>query len=318
MWATEIKMATISCEDLDASAAFWCDVMQYREKWRTVVGGPEFEKAWGLPAGTEARVAFLNYEDIPSGQVRLVEFSPRGEEYVRTTTDNPWDIGIGALDVNVRDPEEALNLLRDAGCVSKSAEPVYYEIAGHKQAEVVCHGPDGVNILLICAENYEPHMARAEMEGDFGPVTVVSQFVNDMDESARFYGEGLGLACAFDTWTDEESRAQVNRMVGIPEDTPMRLAVYQMPGNPDGKHLLLQTKEVERRFIAHRMTPPNLGVVMISHFTEDLDRLYARLPQFGADPLNEPVTIRFGDQAVYRCFHVRAPGGILLEFIGDN
>ncbi len=318
MKVSEIKSATVSCVNLDDSLSFWRDVMEFEVAWRGTMEGEGVERAWSLPPGTKAEVAMLRYEGVETGQVRLVEFSPKGSEFVRTTADDPWAVGVGALDVNVRDPKATFRKLHDAGYRSQHDEPVFYNIGGLEQSEVVFRGPDKVNILLVGAMNYGPEMVREGIMGSFSPLTVVSQFVADMDECIRFYGGGLGLECAFDVWTDDDSRPQINKMVGIPEHADMRLAVYQVADVPDGKHLLLDTRGIDAKEIYQRMSPPNLGIVCVSHETDDLDGLRARLPEFGGVIVSEPTELDFGDGGRTRSFLVRAPRGLLLEFYERN
>ena len=107
--------------------------------------------------------------------------------------------------------------------------------------------------------NYPPAMARPGLRGDFSALTVVSQVVWDVEESARFYREGLGFEPAFDAWVDDAARPLINEMVGIPSHAELRLTAYRTPGEPDGKTLLLQTRGVPVVSIAPRMRPPNLG-----------------------------------------------------------
>jgi hypothetical protein len=105
----------------------------------------------------------------------------------------------------------------------------------------------------------------------------------------------------------------INEMVGIPSHAELRLAAYRAPGEPDGKTLLLQTRGVPVVSIAERMRPPNLGIVMLGHETDDLDGLLARLAGLGAERATEPGEIRFGAGPRTRCALVRAPRGVLIE-----
>ncbi len=102
-------------------------------------------------------------------------------------------------------------------------------------------------------------------------------------------------------------------MVGIPGHADVRLAAYRSPGSADGKVLLLATRGVEVKRIARRMQPDRLGVAMLSHATDDLDGLRARLPRLGGELAGEPAEIRFGSHAATRGFLVRTPDGVLLE-----
>lgn len=314
MKVSEIRVATVSCSDLEGSLRFWRDTIGFEELWRAEVSGPELERAWALAPGTRARVSLLRYDGIETGQLRLVEFSPRSNLFVRRRTEEPWAIGIGALDLNVRDPERTFALLREAGYESEAPEPHYYVIGGLEQSEVKFHTPDEVSLVLVGAMNYPPAMARPGVGGDFSALTVVSQFVADMDESARFYRDGLRLEQAFDAWVDDATRPLINEMVGIPSHGELRLAAYRTPGEPDGKSLLLATRGLPVHSIADRMRPPHLGIVMVSHFTDDLDGLRARIPEFGGELVTELAEISFGPHARTRTFLARAPRGVLLEF----
>jgi catechol 2,3-dioxygenase-like lactoylglutathione lyase family enzyme len=197
---------------------------------------------------------------------------------------------------------------------ARGQHPHHYVLSGLEQSEIVFLGPDNVNVLLVGARNYSPEMARPGIAGDFSAVTVVSQFVADFEASARFYRDGLGLEQVFDVWTDEQSRPVVNEMVGIPSHADVRLAAYRTPGNPDGKVLLLATRGVEVKSLVERMRPDHLGVVLLSHATDDLDSLRARLPEFGGEIVTEPAEIAFAPHVRTRSFLARAPRGVLLEF----
>jgi len=314
---SEIRVATVSCSDLEASLRFWRDTIGFEELWRAEVSGPELERGWGLDPGTRATVSFLRYDGIETGQLRLVEFSPRADVYVRRRAEEPWAIGVGALDLNVRDAEKTFALLREAGYESEAPKPHYYVVSGLDQSEVKFHTPDEVSLVLIGAEKHPPGMARQGVGGNFSAFTVVSQFVADMDESARFYRDGLGLEQAFDAWVDDATRPLINEMVGIPPHGELRLAAYRAPGVPDGKSLLLATRGLPVHSITERMRPPHLGILMLGHATDDLDGLRARIPEYGGQLVTEPAEIAFGPHARTRSFLARAPGGVLLEFWGQ-
>ncbi|MBI3951638.1 MAG: VOC family protein [Acidobacteria bacterium] len=318
MNVSEIRSATVSCSDLEASLRFWRDLIGFEEVWRCSIGGSEVERAWGVPARTRAAVAFLRYDGIETGQLRLVQFTPYQTTHVRARTDSAWAIGVVALDCNVRDPEKTFALLREAGYESESAQPLYYVVDGLQQSEVLFYTPDDVRLVLVGAMNYSPDMARPGVSGHFGALTTISQFVADMDASVRFYREGLGLEQVFDAWIDDATRPIVNKMAGIPEHAELRLAAHRRPGEPDGKHLLLQTRGVPVVSIAEKMQPPNLGIVMLSHATDDLNGLRARILEYGGQLVTEPGAIAVGGHRTACSFLARAPQGVLLEFYQEE
>lgn len=313
MTVSEIRVATVSCSDLETSLRFWRDTVGFDEIWRADVAGPALERAWGLPAGTEARVALLRYDGVPTGQLRLVQLSQHSGIPVRGLSDPVPSLGPAALDCAVRDPEGAYAHLAHGGWESPSDAPHYYEVGGLEQAEVVFHAPDEVKFLCVGAASYPPDMTRQGVAGLFSPLTTVSQFVADIDESARFYRDGLGLTQSLDAWVDDASRNTVDELVGLPPATPLRLAVFKAPGEPDGKHLLLQTAGVPTPSLAERMRFPNLGIVLLGHETDDLDGLRERIPAFGGTIESETVEVDFAGRARVRSFLARAPQGILLE-----
>ncbi len=316
MKVSEIRHATVSCSDLDGSLRFWRDLVGFQEQWRGRFDGLALETAWGLRRGTTADVAFLRYDGVPTGQLRLVQFTPHTDLHVRTRRDDPWAIGVGALDVNVRDPERTFQLLKGAGFESEAAHPHYYVIDGLEQSEVVFRTPDHVNLVLVGAMNYPPSMARAGVRGNFSAITVVSQFVPDAEASIRFYRDGLGLEQVFDAWVDDVTRPLINDMVGIPLHADLRLCAYRSTGEPDGKTLLLQTRGIPVADISSRMAPPNLGIVMLSHAVDDLDDLRARLPTYGGRIETDTAPIPFGGGV--RSFLARTPAGLLLEFFEER
>jgi catechol 2,3-dioxygenase-like lactoylglutathione lyase family enzyme len=314
MRVSPIRYATISCSDLEASLEFWRDLVGFEEIWRETLSGAAVERAWALPAGSKASVSQLSYGGFENGQLRLVEFHPRGERHVRDRGDDPWAIGVGALDCYVRDPARTFALLSDAGFESKTPAPVYYEVDGLEQSEVVFHAPDQVNLLLVGAMAYPPQLARPDLPGDFSPLVVISQFVSDMEGAKRFYGETLGLQKGLDAWVDDANRPRVNAMVGIPPLAELHLVTFQGTEGPEGKHLLLETRGIPAPSIAQRMQPPNLGISSLAHETDDLAALERTLAECGADIVTPPTELRLTASRRVNTLLARAPRGILLEF----
>jgi catechol 2,3-dioxygenase-like lactoylglutathione lyase family enzyme len=314
MKVSPVRYATVSCSDLEASLEFWRDLVGFEEIWRETLSGTAVERAWSLPPGSKVSVSQLCYGGFENGQLRLVEFHPRGDRHVRDRGDEPWAIGVGALDCYVRDPAKTFALLRDAGFESKTPAPVFYEVGGLEQSEVVFHAPDQVNLLLVGAMSYPPQLARPDWPGDFSPLVVISQFVSDMAAANCFYGETLGLQKGLDVWVDDANRPRVNAMVGIPPLAELHLVTFQGTEGPEGKHLLLETRGIPVPSIAHRMRPPNLGILSLAHETDDLAALERTFAEYGADIVTAPIELRLTADRRVNTLLARPPRGILLEF----
>jgi catechol 2,3-dioxygenase-like lactoylglutathione lyase family enzyme len=149
--------------------------------------------------------------------------------------------------------------------------------------------------------------------GPFSEVPTVSVICGDLEASRRFYGDLLGLVPVNDAETPEQYRDLVCDLTGVPHGNRVHFLLYAAPGEASGKILLVHFYGASRRRLTGRMHPGNLGFVMLTHHTQDLDALHRALAGAGHDIVTPPTEVAIGTDS-RRLMLVRGPNEELFEF----
>lgn len=145
---------------------------------------------------------------------------------------------------------------------------------------------------------------------DFGIV------VRDLDASAAFYRDGLGLievgtfdvpaGFARDTGLTDHKPFHVKRFQTVDSERATNVKLMAFPDTP--------VRDVDNAYIH-----TSLGVSYLTLFVADIDAAVARARQAGADPLARgPVALPEGfPQGIYLAC-VRDPDGNIIELVGPK
>jgi lactoylglutathione lyase len=131
--------------------------------------------------------------------------------------------------------------------------------------------------------------------------------VSDMDESLRFYRDGLGLEPLSDGFTGGESARRIWNM----DPGKVRVVFLKVPGS-DAVVELFEFGDVERHSASSR--PCDYGAGHFCLYVDDAEGLHARLRDagFGARS-DEVVTIGQGRWAGAKAVYLKDPDGYHVE-----
>ena len=317
-YAGAMRMATVGVSNLEKAMFLFRDIMDLKLEREGHVPG-SLLAAWGLASGHTARFAELSCKGYPVGWLRLVEYSPTATEKVRldfgdANPDAGTDVGIKAIDFYVEDPiQPYVYKIEKAGYVFRSP-PVKHQIGDTVSEECLFSGPDGVPVLIMVGHVHgETSMRPGSPDGPFSEIPTISVVAGDLDETRRFYNEGLGLVAVGDAETPDEYRNKVDDLTGVPHGTRVHFLLWADEGEASGKILCVHFFDRTGKRLTDRMKPGKLGFSLLTHDTDDLAALHERLSGMGYEIVQPPVDIH-GDGDDYKMMLVKGPNEEMFEF----
>jgi catechol 2,3-dioxygenase-like lactoylglutathione lyase family enzyme len=317
-YAGAMRMATIGVTDLDKAMLLFHDIMELKVEREGHLSGSLLQ-AWGLGAGVSGRFVELSCKGYPLGWLRLVQYQPQATQKVRLdsggdSADSGTDVGAKAIDFYVEDPiAPYVEKIEHAGYEFRSP-PVKHQIGNTVSEECLFSGPDGVPVLIMVGHFHaETSMRSGSPDGPFSEIPTISVVAGDLDETRRFYKEGLGLVAVADDETGDEYRNKVDDLTGVPHGTRVHFLLWADEGEASGKILCVHFFDRTGKRLTDRMKPGKLGFSLLTHDTDDLDALHERLGSMGYEIVQPPVDIK-GDGDPYRMMMVRGPNEEMFEF----
>ena len=317
-YAGAMRMATVGVTDIDQALTLFRDIMELKVEREGDLPG-SLLAAWGLGDGTSAKFAELSCKGYPVGWLRLVQYSPQATDKVRLdfgsdNADSGTDVGPKALDFYVADPiAPYVEKIEQAGYKFRS-HPVRHQIGTTVSEECLFSGPDGVPVLIMVGHVHKSTSMRAGApDGPFSEIPTISVVAGDLDETRKFYGEGLGLIAVGDDETPDEYRNKVDDLTGVPHGTRVHFLLYADEGEASGKILCVHFYDQTGKRLEGRMKPGKLGFSLLTHDTDDLDALHSRLSGMGYEVVQAPTDIS-GDGDAYNMMLVKGPNEEMFEF----
>jgi catechol 2,3-dioxygenase-like lactoylglutathione lyase family enzyme len=316
-----IECVTLGVRDLDAALRLFKDVFGLRVESDTRAS-VSLLSVWGLRPYEDVRLVELSCDGYAFGRVRLAGFPAHGAPRTRDdhgpdAPDRPTDTGPKALDLYVPAPiADAVRVLVAAGCETR-APVVRFATRDVETEEVLLTGPERLPLLVMVGHRHPKRAQRAvPAPGRTSEVATVSVVVADLDVTRRFYAQGLGLvADAVDDELHGEDAARVCRLMGVPEDTRVSLALFRDPAQPSGKVLAVHFHDRTTGALRHPMRPGNLGISLFSSRCPNLEQLRERLQAGGVTEHLPILHVALGDGMPARVMLVRGPNGELFEFV---
>lgn len=314
---TPMRLATAGVSDLDTALKLFRDVMELKVERKGPVPAALL-KAWKIAPGTKARMAVLSNKGYPIGLLRLVEYTPTPKQKVRLDhgngSDTATDVGPKALDFYVADPiMDSVRKIEAAGYKFRSP-PVKHQIATSVSEECLFSGPDGIPILIMVGHVHpRTSMRKGIPDAPFSEIPTISICAGDLERTRAFYGDVLRLKAVTDAETPEQYRELVDKLTGVPLGTRVHFLMYGRPPEASGKILLVHFFEQTGKRLKGRMKPGNLGFSLLTHDTDEIDALHARLKKFGAEIVTPPTPIA-GDGKPYRMMMAKGPNEEMFEF----
>lgn len=268
-----LAFAVVSSARLEASLAFYVDLIGLDASPETEWRGPVFEKLWDLPPGARARAVMVGAGDSPVGRILLLEFDERAlrsrpPRQLILPESHSRGFGLANLNFYDADIRASAPKLESAG-YRYWTEPTQHslEASTGNPVEVVFDGPDGVPINLVELATSDPATRIGQMRAyverhgrtrtGYTPVVTTSHVVRSMPKARQFYERVLKMGALID---EVMSAERVNRFLRLPEGA--RTHITFMQGNHMfGKIALSQPLNYAEQCVdlTARARAPNIG-----------------------------------------------------------
>jgi catechol 2,3-dioxygenase-like lactoylglutathione lyase family enzyme len=290
-----LAAAVISCQRLEISRAFYCDVIGFDagpvEDW----AGSAFEQFWGLTPGTRARTCLLTACGSPVGRVFLIEFAAPQRELIQVTP-NSQVFGLANLNFYTADARAAVAELRALG-YRFWTEPTQHSLnAGvGNPIEVIFDGPDGVAMNLVELATADPQTRIGQMRAyverhgrtrrGYTPVVTTSHVARLLAAAQRFYEKVCGMGALFE---DVMSADRVNAFLRLPEGGRTRI-VFMQGNHMFGKIALSEPLNYAERCVdlRPRTHAPNIGYLAQVFEVRDVAASQRAAGELGAEIVRE-------------------------------
>ena len=145
------------------------------------------------------------------------------------------------------------------------------------------------------------------------PIRRTTITTHDMDESMRFWCDGLGFTVWYDQVVEDPV---VTRLLGVKPGTSVRVAILEAETGDTGKIGLMQFLGAETSAPpTPRSGPPETGDVVILFQTEQMNAIHQRLKALGFEHVGAPEVIEIpGRETTYE-MSVREPTGTRITFV---
>lgn len=271
-----LSVAVIGVADLNASLAFYRDVIGFSASSPVDWAGPAFERLWKLPAGSTARAVFCELPGCPVGRVLLVDFAAPLRRNVRTPGTSEM---FGLMNLNFYTDDIA----RDAKTLSARgyafwSDPMRYDMSAEAgtPTEVIFEGPDGVPINLVQLTSTDPSTRVGQMNAyvrdqgrtpaGYTPVVTSAHGVRHMAKAVAFHEKVLKAGVLIDVIM---SSPQQNHFLRLPAKA--KTAVKFLQGNHMfGKIALCQPLNYPCVDLVPQAVAPGIGYLAQGFMVRDL------------------------------------------------
>lgn len=315
-----VSAVVIGADNLDASLDFYAGTLGLEVAETRTWQGPEFERYWHVPAGTEARCAFLQHGADPVGRIQLMEFNAPERKLVRPPETRRAN-GLFNLNIYASDMKRDYEKLTAQG-FNFWSEPAHNNFgpAVGETLEAPFDGPDGVVINLIQLLSDDPktvigHIIKFIAEygrttTGFTSVVTTACGVLDMEKALAFYYGPLNMSLFIESVLEGP---ETNRALCLPEECRTRSVIVQ--GDHEyGKIALATPMNYEVPDLVPDAVPPNIGYLAQSFQVADLGAAANACAAVGAAVFSAPTEIDLPGRGRCNSMVVRNPGsGVLQE-----
>ncbi len=314
-----VSVAVIGVENLEASLAFYADILGLDVIQNDTWQGDAFAAYWHLPAGAAARSAFLGYGPDPVGRIQLLEFNAPERKRIRQPGIKRAT-GLFNLNIYTSDVQRDYAQLSAQGYQFWS-EPnhINFGPAVGEAMEFAFEGPDGVviNLVELLSTDKESMIGHLyHFVNDYGrtptgftPVATTAHTVADIDKALAFFFGPLGMKTFSDAVIDSEA---ANRMVNLPADARTRSVLVQ-GAHEYGKIALAAPLNYEVPSLVPDAVAPNIGYLAQSFAVQDLDAVMSACQELHAEVYSAAREIDLPGRGSCRVALVRNPGSGALQ-----
>ncbi|MBT8441619.1 MAG: VOC family protein [Gammaproteobacteria bacterium] len=314
-----VNTVVIGVESLDASLDFYAGTLGLEVSESRTWQGPDFERYWKVPTGTQARCAFLEHGADPVGRIQLMEFDSPDRKLVRSSNIRRAN-GLFNLNIYASDIERDCENLKSQG-FNFWSEPAHNNFgpAVGETMEGAFDGPDGVVINLIQLLSEDPqtvigHIIKfidqyGRTPTGFTSVVTTAHSVLDMEKALAFYYGPLNMTLFIESVLEG---AETNRALCLPEESRTRSVIVQ--GEHEyGKIALATPLNYEVPNLVPDAVPPNIGYLAQSFQIADIGKAASACAAVGAKEFSAPTEIDLPGRGECKSMIVRNPGSGALQ-----
>lgn len=290
-------------EDLDASLAFYRDVLGLEVGVQAEFSADPAIQAMGDTPGAESRIAVLEVPGLALG-IELIEYRgiDRKAQHPRFVDPGAANMAFRVHDLDALFP--AIERFPGVNVLTAGGKPVTIETPNGTLHAVFVQDADGFVVELLDGAAAAPGAPERNVVAGaaFEPA------VADSEASIRFYNDLLGFD--FELGEAFNSNQQMAATAGAP-GASFRQSQARIPGTAVPM-TLIEFKGIERKTLSGRTQDP--GTTVLQLIVRDVARLTGRLKAAGVSIVSvdgKPVEVRPGlDIAI-----VRDPNNLLLELV---
>ena len=303
----------ISVKNLDAVLPIYTDVLGWEVVWRGA-GDASQISFWGLPNESKTEEIVLQFQKIPFGQIRLIQFQHIEQKLIRPAGQT-WDTG-GILDIDLRtsDLQKTYHQLTELGWHAYS-RPVTQTMGPFTVEEVLLKGHDEVVIALVHRSN-PPHPNPFELDGITSNVYLSAMIVKDLERSTHFFVEQLGFKSHNQIFfkTDHPETTMFGLPHNLSDKTNVKLNIIGPTDNRDGLLDLVELEGLIGEDFSANACPPNRGILMCRFPVDNLENYYDFVQNNGVIPVKKLQKVQLGGIGEVLLFALQSGDGVWLEF----
>jgi len=154
---------------------------------------------------------------------------------------------------------------------------------------------------------------RSMLMARISPMVRTALFVSDLERSARFYREVLGLTEIF--FEGELTDGNAHELLGVPPGSHTQAVILKAPGPAWGMVGLFEVSEPSPPRLSRRAETINVGEGCLVFYCSDLTPVVRKLEAGGQQIIRRPVQLRIGNMIKQREMCFRDPDGVLINLI---
>lgn len=269
---------------------------------------------WNLPANTSAKEILLQFEDHPTGLMRVIKYEGVKQQHIRSSQ-QPWDTG-GIMDINLRVHEVAgsFDALRDLGWHGLS-DPLLQVMGPFKLYDILMKGYD--DTIVAFTHRLVPPLELPSPNNLPTHIYNSSLVVKNLKESRRFYEEMLGCKVLNEYEVKKDSPQE--NMFGLPHNLADKVTckanILSFDGERDVVFQIIEFDGVTGKDFSDRALPPNRGFLLYRVEVKNIQNYYDILVKKYV-PIHQPLSLlSIEPYGRVQCFAVVSPNGVLWEFM---
>ena len=310
-----IKEVVYSVGNLEKVKHFFCDY----GGWEVVGNYKSAQQMldfWNLPAAVSGDEILIQFDNHPTGLLRLVKYNGVQQDYIRSSQKSYETGGIMDINLRVHNVQKTFNELREMGWHGLS-DPLFQTMGPFQLYDVLMQGYDDIIVAITHRK-----VPKLELKDGFKLPTHIynsSIVVKDLLKARQFYENVLG----FKLLNEYEVTKEGENMFGIPFNVIPKVKckanIFSVDGTRDVVFQIIQFDGVVGKDFSAKAIPPNRGFLTyrvevesgIENFHQQLTAKNTKIIQ----PLKEVYIDPYGP---CKAFAVIDPDGVWWTFYNKS